>query len=156
MFELSLPWWELILRAAIVYGALMVMVRVAGKRTVGQFTSFDLLVVMLLSESVSNALSANDNSVFGGLILAATLVLLNVLVAVASSRSRKVENLTEGTPVLVGRDGSLFESVLKRERVGIGEVKKALRENDCELQDMRLVFLEADGNFSVQKKDASA
>ncbi len=152
MFDLGLPWWELIARAAIVYAALMVMVRLTGKRTVGQFTPFDLLVVMLLSESVSNALSADDNSVIGGLILAATLVLLNVLVAVASSRSRKIENVTEGTPVLIGRDGRLFHEVLKRERVGIGEVEKALRENDCELAELKLAFLESDGNFSIQKK----
>jgi uncharacterized membrane protein YcaP (DUF421 family) len=152
VFDLGLPWWELIARAAIVYAALMVMVRLTGKRTVGQFTPFDLLVVMLLSESVSNALSADDNSVVGGLILAATLVSLNTLVAVASSRSRKIEKMTEGTPVLVGRDGRLFPEVLKRERVGIGEVEKALRENDCDLADMKFAFLESDGNFSIQKK----
>jgi uncharacterized membrane protein YcaP (DUF421 family) len=152
MFDLSQPWWEFIVRAAVVYGALMVMVRVAGKRTVGQFTPFDLLVVMLLSESVSNALNADDHSITGGLILAATLVSLNLIFAVASSRSRKVEEITEGTPVLVGRDGKLFEDVLKRERVGIGELEKALREHDCELSDMRCAFLESDGDFSIMKK----
>jgi uncharacterized membrane protein YcaP (DUF421 family) len=126
--------------------------RIAGKRTVGQFTPFDLLIVMLLGESVGNALSGTDDSITGGLIAAATLVALNVALAVASARSRKVEELTEGTPVLVGRDGKIFEQVLKRERVGVGEVEKALRENDCELTDMRFVFLESDGNFSIQKK----
>jgi uncharacterized membrane protein YcaP (DUF421 family) len=152
MFDLSLPWWEFVCRAAIVYGALLIMVRVSGKRTVGQFTPFDLLVVMLLSESVSDSLSAGDESVTAGLLLAGTLVLLNVLLATFSARSRKVEKMTEGSPVLVGRDGKLFEDVLKRERVGIGEVEKALREHDCELEDMRLVFLESDGDFSIQKK----
>jgi len=53
MFDVDLPWWEFVLRGAIVYCALLVLVRVSGKRTVGQFTPFDLLVVMLLSESVS-------------------------------------------------------------------------------------------------------
>jgi uncharacterized membrane protein YcaP (DUF421 family) len=108
--------------------------------------------VMLLSESVSDSLSAGDESVTAGLLLAGTLVLLNVLLATFSARSRKVEKMTEGSPVLVGRDGKLFEDVLKRERVGIGEVEKALREHDCELEDMRLVFLESDGDFSIQKK----
>lgn len=152
MFDLDLPWWEFVVRAAIVYGALMVMVRIAGKRSVGQFTPFDLVVVMVLSESVSNSLTGGDNSVTGGLILAATLVLLNVLFAVASARSRKIEDLTEGTPVLIGRDGQLFENVLKRERIGLGEVEKALRENDCELSELRMAFLEPDGNFSIQKR----
>lgn len=156
MFDLGLPWWELVVRAAIVYGALMVMVRVSGKRTVGQFTPFDLLVVMLLSESVSNSLSADDNSVWAGLILAATLVLLDIGLAIVGSRSRKVEAITEGTPVLIGRDGKLFKDVLVRERVGIGEVEKALRQNDCELEELRLAFLESDGDISIQKKSAES
>lgn len=152
MFDLSLPWWEFICRAVIVYVALMVMVRLSGKRTVGQFTPFDLLVVMLLSESVSNALNGEDGSVLGGLILASTLVLLNVLVAYASSHSAKVEQITEGTPVLVGRDGVIFHDVLKRERVGIGDLECALRQADCQLDDLKCAFLETDGNFSIMKK----
>jgi uncharacterized membrane protein YcaP (DUF421 family) len=152
MFDLSLPWWEFVCRAVIVYLGLMVMVRLSGKRTVGQFTPFDLLVVMLLSESVSNALNGEDGSVLGGLILATTLVVLNVLFSLASARSTRVEQVTEGTPVLVGRDGKIFEDVLKKERVGIGEIERALRQADCELADMKCAFLETDGNFSIMKK----
>jgi uncharacterized membrane protein YcaP (DUF421 family) len=155
MFDLSLPWWEFIARAAIVYAALMVMVRVSGKRTISQYTAFDLLVVMLLSESVSNSLSGDDQSITGGLILAATLVSFNLVLAIASSRSRRIEKITEGAPVLVGRDGQIFEDVLKRERVGIGELEKALRENDCEVSDLRFAFLESDGTLSIQKKSES-
>jgi uncharacterized membrane protein YcaP (DUF421 family) len=152
MFDLSLPWWEFVCRAVIVYLALLVMVRLTGKRTVGQFTPFDLLVVMLLSEGVSNALNGEDGSVLGGLIVAATLVLLNVLFAIASARSMKIEQITEGTPVLVGRDGAIFHDVLKRQHVGIGELERALREADCELKDLKCAFLETDGNFSIMKK----
>jgi uncharacterized membrane protein YcaP (DUF421 family) len=153
MFDLSLPWWEFIVRAFLVYLALMVMVRLSGKRTVGQFTPFDLLVVMLLSESVSNSLSGEDSSVIGGLILAATLVSLNVVLAFITSRSPRFETVTEGTPVLVGRDGKIFEKVLQQQQVGIGELQKALRENDCELADLKCAFLETDGNFSIMKKN---
>lgn len=152
MFDLNQPWWEYVVRGAIVYGVLMLMVRLTGKRSVGQFTPFDLLVVMLLSESVSNSLSGGDNSVTAGLIVAATLVMLNVIFGIVTSRSRRMETLVEGSPVLVGRDGKLFEDVLKRQRVGIGEIEKALRENDCDLEDLRYAFLEADGNISIQKK----
>lgn len=152
MFDLSMPWWEFVLRAALVYGALMLMVRLSGKRTVGQFTPFDLLVVMLLSESVSNALSGGDDSVGGGLILAGTLVALNALFALLSARSRKAETWIEGSPVLVARDGQVFHDVLRRERVGRGDFEKALREANCELADVKCVFLEVDGNLSVLKK----
>lgn len=67
-----------------------------------------------------------------------------------------MEAITEGTPVLIGRDGKLFKDVLVRERVGIGEVEKALRQNDCELDELRLAFLESDGDISIQKKSAES
>ena len=152
MFEMSLPWWEFVARAALVYLALMLMVRLSGKRTVGQFTPFDLLVVMLLSEGVSNALSGGDESATGGLIVAATLVALNYVLAKATAYSRKLEKVVEGSPVLLGRDGEIFHGVLKREHVGAGDMEKSLREADCELKDMKFAFLETDGSISILKR----
>lgn len=99
MFELSGPWWELPLRATLVYGVLLVLVRVSGHRTVGQFTPFDLLVVMLLSEAVSNGLSGEEKSLTGGLLSAATLVGLNVLVAFITARSPRAQALVEGRAI---------------------------------------------------------
>jgi uncharacterized membrane protein YcaP (DUF421 family) len=136
----------------VVYLALLVMVRLTGKRTVGQFTPFDLIVVMLLSEAVSNSLSGGEESVQGGLIAAATLVLLDVLIAVATSRSKKVDAVLQGAPVLIGRDGMIYRDVLKRERVPFSDVEKALRAADCQLEDMRMAILEADGNINVLTK----
>lgn len=152
MFDMSLDWWEFILRAVIIYCVLLLMVRVSGRRTVGQFTPFDLLVVMLLSESVSNSLSGGDDSVGGGLIVAATLVGLNMLTSYLSSRNRKLSDLLDGTPVLLGRNGKVFEKVLKKCRLSDTEVREALREADCALEEMGCLFLEADGNITVQKK----
>ena len=152
MLELSLPWWEFIARGAIVYGALMVMVRVSGKRTVGQFTPFDLLVVMLLSESVSNSLSGGDNSLVGGLLIAATLIALNMSVGYVASRSRRAEDAIDGKPVLIARDGEVFHDLLRRHRLGQGDWDKALREADVELHELKCAFLETDGTISVLKR----
>ncbi len=149
MFELDVPWWELVARGALIYVALLAMVRITGKRTIGQFTPFDLLVVMLLSESVSPALSGGDDSVPGGLILAATLITLNIAIAFASSRSRKVAGLVDGSAVLLGRGGRSYASVVKRCRVAEGDVEQALREADCPLEKMKYTFLEADGKITV-------
>lgn len=149
MFSMDLPWWEIPLRAAAVYLALLVMVRLSGKRTVGQFTPFDLLVVMVLGESVSNALLGGENSLTGGLLSAASLILLNGLVGWLSSRSQKLEDLVEGTPVLIGKDGQVFHDMLRRHRIGAGDMDKALREADCPLEKMRLAVLESDGNISI-------
>lgn len=152
MLDLNMPWWEFIVRGAIVYLVLLAMVRLSGKRTVGQFTPFDLLVVMLLSEGVSNSLTGGDESLVGGLLVAVTLVALNICVAFVTARSRKAAELVDGTPVLIGRDGEIFTDRVRREHVGIGDVEQALRESDCELKEMKYAFLESDGTISIMKK----
>lgn len=152
MWQLNLHWWELVLRAVAVYAALLLLIRLSGRRTVGQFTPFDLLVVMLLSESVSNALSGGEESIAAGLISATTLISLNLLVAVVTARSTGVQSLLQGEPVLVGRDGTVFRDVLKKLHVPEADLQQALREADCELAAMQCAFLEADGRISILKK----
>jgi len=152
MFDMDLPWWEFIARGAVIYLVLLVLVRLSGKRTVGQFTPFDLVVMLLLSEAVSNGLSGGDDSVTGGLIAAATLVALNFGMAWLTSHSSRAEQMIEGREVLLGRNGVLYEDVMRRERVSPADVQKVLRENDCLLKEMRCAFLEADGSISVIKK----
>lgn len=154
MFELSVPWWELPARAAVIYAVLLVFVRLSGKRTVGQFTPFDLLVVVLLSEAVSAGLVGGEESVTGGLLAAATLIALNVLVAVLTARSVRLQTVVEGDPVLIGRDGRLLADTLKKNHVPMLDVERALREADCDLKDMRYAFLEADGGISVLKESS--
>jgi uncharacterized membrane protein YcaP (DUF421 family) len=152
VFELDLPWWEFILRGFVVYVTLLVMVRLSGRRTVGQFTPFDLLVVMLLSEAVSNSLSGGDDSLLGGLIIAATLITLNGAVALLSARSRHMAAVFDGTAVLIGRDGKFFDSVVKRCRLAEPDLEEALREAGCARHEMQCAFLEVDGSISILKK----
>jgi uncharacterized membrane protein YcaP (DUF421 family) len=152
MFDMDLPWWEFAVRGAIVYLALLVMVRLSGRRTIGQFTPFDLLVVMLLSESVSNGLSGGDNSVSGGLIIAATLIVLNGGIGLLSARSRKVEALVEGDVVLIGRDGRFFDKVMQRNRIGQIDIEQTLREAGCARHEMQCAFLESDGSITIMKR----
>ncbi|MES2742865.1 MAG: YetF domain-containing protein [Pseudomonadota bacterium] len=156
MFDMQLPWWEFILRGAIVYGVLLVMVRLSGKRTVGQFTPFDLLVVMLLSEAVSNSLSGGDDSLIGGLLIAATLIGLNGLIAFGNSRSRKFSEMMDGSAVLLGRDGQIFDTVVKKCRLSQADINQALRESDCALKEMQCAFLEVDGNITILKKSSAS
>lgn len=152
MFDMDLPWWEFVVRALAVYAILLLMVRVSGRRTIGQFTPFDLLVVLLLSEAVSNSLTGGDESLVGGLIIALTLISLNMLVALLSSRSRKLSAVFDGTPVLLGRDGQFFDDVIKRCRITESDIEQALREADCPRNEMRCAFLEADGKITIQTK----
>lgn len=153
MFDMDLPWWELVARGALVYCALLLMMRLSGKRTVGQFTPFDLLVVMLLSEAVSNSMAGGDDSIPGGLILAATLLTLNFLIAFGTSRSRKIASLVDGDPVLLGRNGSLFPKAIRKAHVPSGDVDQALREANTSLDKMEYIFLETDGKITVVHSD---
>jgi len=148
----DLPWWEFIVRGAVVYLVLLVMVRLSGRRTVGQFTPFDLLVMLLLSEAVSNSLSGGDDSVGGGLIIAATLLALNTAVAMLSANNRGMAKVLDGSAVLIGRDGQFFDKIVRRCHITEADLEQALRAADCPRQDMQTAFLEADGDITIQKK----
>lgn len=152
----DVPFLELALRGVWVYGALLLMLRLSGKRTVGQFTPFDLLLILLISEAASNALTGGDDSVLGGLTVCATLIALNALIGMLTARFRGVERLVEGEAVLLGRNGRLFHAALRRHRISEADMKKALREADCRLRDLRCAFLEANGSISILRRDARA
>ena len=150
LFELAMPWWQFVLRAVVVYFLLLAMLRLSGKRTVGQFTPFDLLVVVLLGTAVQNSLIGEDVSLLGGLILAATLIGCNWLVGFATARSGRVDDLVEGSPVLLGRDGQLFDAVLRRQNINARDVDEALRDNGLpDISRAALVTLEVDGTITV-------
>jgi uncharacterized membrane protein YcaP (DUF421 family) len=154
LFNLNVNWWEPLLRATLIYAALLAFVRVSGRRTVGQFTPFDLLFFMLLSEAVSSALNGGEHSITGGVMAAATLVALNLSVAFITSRSKYLKHLVEGRAVLIGRNGEVFRDVLKKCRIPVLDVDEALREADCDLKDMKFAFLETDGGISILKESS--
>jgi uncharacterized membrane protein YcaP (DUF421 family) len=150
MFHMAMPWWAFVLRACVVYFILLAMIRMTGKRTMGQFTPFDMLLVVLLGNAVQNALLGEDTSVGGGLLLAATLIALNWIVGLASARSAKVERWVEGSPVLLARDGQVYRDVLRRELISREDFEKAMREAGClGMADVRLAVLENNGHITV-------
>lgn len=155
MLDLDLHPFELMARAAAVYVLLLVMMRMTGKRTVGQFTPFDLLVVMLVSEAAGPSMTGDDHSLWGGLLVCVILITLNTLVGFVTARSRTAEKLLEGEAVLLGRDGRIFDALRKKHRISQNDVEQALREADCDLHELRYAFLEADGSISIQKAKTS-
>ncbi|WP_396616379.1 DUF421 domain-containing protein [Lysobacter soli] len=150
MFEMSMPWWEFILRAVLVYVVLLGMIRISGKRTMGQFTAFDMLLIVLLGNAVQNALLGKDTSMTGGLLLAATLIVLNWSVGLLTSRSRKMERLLEGVPVVLAHNGNVYRDVLRRELVSRYDFSKAMREAGCnDVYRIHLALLETDGRITI-------
>ena len=155
LLDLSMPWWEFVLRAIVVYFVILVLVRLSGKRTVGQFTPFDLIVVVLLGTAVQNSLIGEDTSLLGGLILAATLIALNWATGFATARSRALDRWVEGSPVLLARDGVVFEDALRRQSISRGEFESEMRAADCAAaEDIRLAVLETNGRISIVKREA--
>src|SRR5881396_2527853 len=112
MWQLSISWWELILRVVIIYAFLLVLLRLSGKRQVGQLAPFDLVLLLVLSNAVQNAMNGGDNSVLAGLISASTLVVLNYTVGFATHRSKRIEAMIEGRPQVLIHNGNLHEDVM--------------------------------------------
>jgi uncharacterized membrane protein YcaP (DUF421 family) len=103
---------------------------------------------------VSNSLSGADESLIGGLLIAATLIALNSFVAFATARHRKIAAIVDGEPVLLGRDGKIFTDARKASRVSEADIEQALREASCTLEQVKYAFLESDGKISILKKES--
>jgi uncharacterized membrane protein YcaP (DUF421 family) len=156
MFEMSVSASELIIRAVVIYFALFALLRFVGKKHVGELAPFDLIVLLILSETVSNALSGEDKSLIGGLISAATLIALVTAVSFVSWRSKKVERFLEGVPKILVRHGTRREEVMAQQQVTISELLEALRRNGCtNIADVRAAVLENDGKISIIMREAS-
>nr|WP_315593020.1 YetF domain-containing protein [uncultured Cupriavidus sp.] len=154
MWTLSVPWWEFVVRGLIVYVAILVLMRLSGKRQIGQLTPFDLVLLLIISNAVQNAMNAGDNSVLGGLILAGTLFLTDSTLGYFTWRSRRFEALVGGRPQIVIHQGQVFEEVMRRERISTHELHKALRRNGCtRVDDVHFAILETDGSISVKMKE---
>ncbi|MDQ2702118.1 MAG: DUF421 domain-containing protein [Pseudomonadota bacterium] len=152
--ELKIPWWEIVLRASIVYFVLLALLRISGKRTVGQFTPFDLLVLVLLGDAVQGSMIAGDESLPGGLILVVTLLGWNRLLGFVTARSEPVATIVEGKADILARNGRVFHDALKTADLTMEDLKEAMREQDCpSIGEIRLAVLERDGRISVLKKE---
>ena len=153
MWALSLPWWEFIVRGIIVYAFLLILIRITGKRQVGQLAPFDLVLLLVLSNAVQNAMNGGDNSIGGGLISAVTLVLLNYLIGMATYRSKTLEAIIEGRPDVLIHNGVLFPAVMKRAKLTHHELNAALRQSGCVcVEEVHTAVLENNGAISVVPK----
>ena len=145
---------QIVLRTGVIYLLVLIGVRLSGKREVGQMTPFDLTLLLLLSNSVQNAMTGPDTSLMGGAIAAGTLLVLNYLVAEVSGGNRRFRRLIQGQPTLLIHDGKTIESHMAREHVSVDELQRALREHGIGTIDQTaLAVLEVDGSISCLKYD---
>lgn len=145
---------QIVVRTGLIYLLVLIGVRLSGKREVGQMTPFDLTLLLLLSNSVQNAMTGPDTSLMGGAIAASTLLILNYVIAQGSGKSRVFRRLVEGEPALLVHDGKIIESHMARERVSMDELHRAMREHGIkDVDQLALCVLEVDGSISCLKYD---
>ena len=150
LLELKIPWWEIVLRASVVYFVLLALIRMSGKRTVGQFTPFDLLVLVLLGDAVQGSMIAGDQSLQGGLILTATLLGWNRLVGFVTARSEPVALVVEGKAEILAHNGHVFRDALKSADLTLDDLEEAMRDHSVpSVNKIRLAVLERDGTITV-------
>ena len=143
---------QIALRTLTVYAVVLVGVRLSGKREVGQMTPFDLTLLLLLSNAVQNAMTGSDTSVIGGATAAATLLIVNFLVAKVAGRNRRLRKLIKGEPAVLIHNGKVIDSTMAREHVAMDDVQQGLREHGiASVNDVALAVLEVDGNISFLK-----
>ena len=145
---------EIIARTAVIYGVVLVGVRLSGKREVGQMTPFDLTLLLLISNSVQNAMTGPDNSLLGGIAAAITLLILNYVVAEVSGANRRFRRFVQGQPSLLIHDGQIINAHMAKEHVSMDELQRAMREHGIsEYHQIALAVLEVDGSISFLKYD---
>jgi uncharacterized membrane protein YcaP (DUF421 family) len=145
---------EVALRTVVIYLVVLVGVRLSGKREVGQMTPFDLTLLLLLSNSVQNAMTGPDTSVAGGVIAASTLLVMNYVVAEFSGVNRRFRKLIQGQPSLLVHNGQVITSHMAKEHVSMDELQRAMREHGiANYHDVALAVLEVDGSISCLRYD---
>ncbi|HEY8102678.1 MAG TPA: YetF domain-containing protein [Burkholderiaceae bacterium] len=151
MFNLTVNWWELILRAVATYVFMIVLLRITGKRQVGQLAPFDLVLLLVLSNAVQNSINGGDNSLIGGFISAISLVAANYTLGYITYRSKRIAGLVEGRPQILIHNGHLYSDVMHKEKVTQHELDAALRQAGVAcIEHVHFAVLENNGQISVR------
>jgi len=138
------------LRSAAVYVCIVLFIRIFGKKEISQLSVIDLVFILLISNSVQNAMVGDNTTLQGGLIAALTLFILNTLLRTLIFKSKKIENLLEGAPVLLIYEGKILTDHLAKVKITMEELEATVREHGVtKISEVNLAILEIDGNISV-------
>jgi uncharacterized membrane protein YcaP (DUF421 family) len=153
----DIPVWEKIVRSVVIYLFLLIAFRFTGKRQVGQLTPFDLVVLLIISNVVQNAVIGNDNSLGGGILGAVVILTLNYGLVVFTSRSKSLRRVMTGEPTLLVHNGKVFQDRMTREHIAMEDLQAAFRKNGVvDIEKVRYAILEESGQISVILKTPAA
>jgi uncharacterized membrane protein YcaP (DUF421 family) len=154
------PYLEVILRSVAVYLFIILAIRLFGKKELAQLSVIDLVFILLISNSVQNAMVGSDTSLVGGVLAAGSLFILNFVLKYFLFRSKSFSHALQGDPVMLVHNGKVISDHLEKEKITMEELEAAIREHGVEsITKVDLAVLEADGNISIlsqnyQKKTA--
>ena len=155
VFGVHAPFLQIVYRSVIVYAVIVLLMRLTGRRQLGQMTPFDLVLILLIANAVQNAMVGTDVSIFGGLIAAATLLATNAVVGGAVSRIPAFRRAVVGQPVLLVNGGVMVEENVRRAGLTDDLVLEAMREHGFgSLTDVHTAVLEIDGTISIIPRGA--
>lgn len=147
---------HMVLRPLLIYFTLLAIFRLTGKRSLGEITSFDFLLLLIISETVSNAILASDQSITGAIVAAMTLLVTDTLLTITKRGRPGFARLLEDEPVVLARDGELRHDRLRAERVSADDVLEAARRDGIDdLARVKLAILERRGTISIIPCDAA-
>lgn len=150
MFAMSTGLLEIAARTGLVYCGVLLGLRIAGKREIGQMTVFDLVVILLIANAVQNAMTGPDFSVQGGLAAAAVLLILNRAVVSLRLHNESWGRVLEGMPTVLVQNGQFLEPHLRKEGLERAQIEMAMREHGIDgVKDVKLAVLETDGSISI-------
>ena len=150
LMNLAIPAWNIALRTVVIYVMLVIGFRLFGKREVGQFTIFDLVLVLLVANAVQPAMTGPDNSLVGGSIIIVVLLALNWAVGLLRLRFPIFRKLVQSHPTVIAQDGQWLPEALRREGVDQEEAEMALREHGLsDMSEVQMAVLELDGTISI-------
>jgi uncharacterized membrane protein YcaP (DUF421 family) len=142
-------------KTAVIYLFLIAGLRVLGKRELGQMSLYDLVMIIVLGNAVQNAMINNDNTLGGGLVAAAVLLLMNRAFNAVALRSERFARIMVGEPVLIVSDGQMLDRAMRHQGITSDQVMAAIREHGFEdLSGVHLATLEVDGTISVVPRRA--
>lgn len=149
---MSVPIGNLMIRAVVVYVIILILMRISGKREIGHMGAVEFVTVLLISNAVQNSMNAGDNSLVGGLVLAATLIALSLFFSAVAYRSKTFSKIFEGTPTLLINKGKIIERNMRKERLRESEIRVLLRKQGVHhYHEVSNAILESDGTLSITK-----
>ena len=153
MFDLALPWWEFVVRGAVCYLGLLILLRLTGKRSFGELAPFDIVVLIMVGGALRSAMVGNDASLIGPIICVATILAVDKILARLGAISPAFDRLVEGRSVVLVRDGKLVPGALARHSIPEAVFRRELRANDLRSLDaIAEARLEANGRITFMKK----